>query len=179
YLDVFGMKPAVGRTFFAGEDEEGRDRVVVLSHGLWVRRFGADPSILNKPVTLDGGNSIVIGVMPPQFQYPAGAELWKPFGFPASAQSPFRSRELHFLRPVAKLKPGVVLAQAQAEVETIARRLQALYPKPKAIQGFFFFPCLERGFGTVRLPLLVLLGAVAGVFLLGCRNVPTLLRSLA
>src|SRR5437867_705687 len=69
YLDVFGMKPALGRTFFAGEDEEGRDRVVVLSHGLWVRRFGADRSILNKPVTLDGGNSIVIGVMPPQFRY--------------------------------------------------------------------------------------------------------------
>src|SRR5438105_3582646 len=115
------------RAFRAGEDQEGRDRVVVLSHGLWVRRFGGDPSIINKAVTLESQSFIVIGVMPSQFQYPSGAELWRPFGFPASAQSPFRSRELHFLRPVAKLKPGATLSQAQAEVETIARRLQGLY----------------------------------------------------
>jgi len=144
YLDVFGVKPALGRTFLAGEDQEGRDRVVVLSHGLWVRRFGGDPSIINKSVTLDSQNFVVIGVMPPQFQYPSGAELWKPFGFPASPESPFRSRELHFLRPLAKLKPGVVLAQAQAEVETIARRLQALYPKTNANQSLFLMPLLER-----------------------------------
>jgi len=179
YLDVFGMKPAMGRTFRAGEDEEGRDRVVILSHGLWVRRFGADPSVLNKPVTLDGGNSIVIGVMPPQFQYPPGAELWKPFGFPAVPQSPFRSRELHFLRPVARLKPGVALAQAQSEVETIARRLEALYPKTNANQSLFLLPLLERVVGNVRLTLLVLLGVVGCVLLIGCANVANLLLARA
>src|SRR5205807_4972704 len=124
-------------------------------------------------------NSIVIGVMPPQFQYPPGAELWKPFGFPASAQSPFRSREFHMLRAVAKLKPGVTLAQAQSEVENIARRLQALYPKTNANQSLFLMPLLERVVGNVRLTLLVLLGAVGCVLLIGCANVANLLLARA
>src|SRR5437762_203285 len=179
YLDVFGVKPALGRTFLAGEDQEGRDRVVVLSHGLWVRRFGGDPSIINKAVTLDSPSFIVIGVMPPQFQYPSGAELWRPFGFPASPQSAFRSREFHMLRPVAKLKPGVTLAQAQSEVENIARRLQALYPKTNANQSLFLMPLLERVVGNVRLTLLVLLGAVGCVLLIGCANVANLLLARA
>src|SRR5438094_895736 len=179
YLDVFGVKPGLGRTFLAGEVQEGRDRVLVLSHGLWVRRFGGDPSILNNSVTLDGQSFIVIGVMPPQFQYPSGAELWKPFGFPASPQSAFRSREFHMLRPVAKLEPGVTLAQAQAEVETIARRLQALYPKTNANQNLFLMPLLERVVDNVRLTLLVLLGAVGCVLLIGCANVANLLLARA
>src|SRR5262245_61741872 len=81
YLDVFGVKPALGRTFAADEDQPGRDRVVVLSHALWARRFGADPGILNRTIMLDGLQVTVIGVMPPQFQYPTGVEIWKPFGF--------------------------------------------------------------------------------------------------
>src|SRR6266496_2474971 len=175
YLDVFGVKPALGRTFLAGEDQEGRDRVVVLSHGLWVRRFGRDPSIINKAVTLDSQSFIVIGVMPSQFQYPSGAELWKPFGFPASPESPFRSREFHMLRPVARLKAGVTLAQAQSEVGTIAERLQALYPKTNANQNLFLMPLLERVVGNARLALLVLLGAVGCVLLIACANVANLL----
>src|SRR5262245_39252404 len=142
YLDVFGIKPLLGRTFaqaegVQGTGMEGTERIVVLSHSLWERRFGADPAIINQTITLDKRKVTVIGVMPPKFQYPTGVEIWLPFSFPASLESPFRSREFHFLRPVARLKPGVSRAQAQAEVETIARRLQGLYPRTNANQSLF------------------------------------------
>ncbi len=184
YLGVFGVKPALGRIFSAEEglegiNMEGGDRVVVLSHELWERRFGADPAILNQTITLDKRNLTVIGVMPRGFQYPSGVELWLPFRFPASPQGPFRSREFHFLRPVARLKPGVALAQAQAEVETIARRLQALYPKTNAKQSLFLMPLQERLVGNIRLTLLVLLGAVGCVLLIACANVANLLLARA
>jgi predicted permease len=179
YLDVFGVKPALGRTFLAEEGQEGQDGVVVLSHGLWVRRFGSDPSIINSPVTLDGRNCTVIGVMPSQFQYPPGAELWRPFGFPASAQSPFRSRQFHFLRPIARLKPGLTLARAQGEVETIARRLQELYPETNAKQSLFLTPLRERLVGNIRLTLFIFLGAVGCVLLIACTNVANLLLARA
>ena len=175
YLDLFGVKPALGRTFVTEEGLEGGERVVVLSHSLWSRRYGADPAIINQKITLDKRSFTVIGVMPPQFQYPTGVELWQPFSFPASTQSPFRSREFHFLRPVARLKPGVNRAQAQAEVETIARRLQSLYPKTNANQSLFLMPLQERLVGNVRLTLLTLLGAVGFVLLIACANVANLL----
>jgi putative ABC transport system permease protein len=179
YLDVFGVKPALGRTFVAEEDQPGRDRVAVLSHALWERRFGADTAILNQTITLDGQSVTVIGVMPPQFQYPPGVEIWKPFGFTASPQSPFRSREFHFLRPIARLKPGVAPAQAQAEVEAIALRLQALYPKTNAKQSLYLAPLQDRLVGNIKLTLLVLLGAVGCVLLIACANVANLLLTAA
>jgi len=184
YLDVFGVQPALGRTFAAeegleGVNMEGGDRVVVLSHALWERRFGADPAIINQTITLDKRNVTVIGVMPPQFQYPPGVELWLPFSFPASPQSAFRSREFHFLRPVARLKPGVSRAQAQAEVETIARRLQSLYPETNANQSLFLWPLQERLVGNIRLTLLTLFGAVGCVLLIACANVANLLLARA
>src|SRR5215813_13403668 len=177
YLDVFGVKPALGRTFVA---EEGQgESVVALSHALWKRRFGADPAIVNQTITLDKRKVTVIGVMPPQFQYPPGVELWLPFSFPASPQSAFRSREFHFLRPVARLKPGVSRAQAQAEVETIARRLQTLYPRTNANQSLFLWSLQERLVGNIRLTLLTLLGAVGCVLLIACSNVANLLLARA
>jgi putative ABC transport system permease protein len=179
YLDVFGVKPALGRTFVAEEGQEEGARVVVLSHALWTRRFGADPAVVNQTITLDKRQFTVVGVMPPQFQYPPGVEVWQPFSFPASPQGPFRSRELHFLRPVAKLKPGVSRAQAQAEVEGIARRLQTLYPKTNANRSLFLMPLQERVVGNIRLTLLVLLGAVGFVLLIACANVANLLLARA
>jgi len=179
YLDVFGVKPALGRSFSADEGGEGNDRVVVLSHALWERRFGADPGILNQTITLDKRRVTVIGVMPPQFQYPPGVELWQPFGFPAATNNAYRSRELHFLRPIARLKPGVSRAQAQAEVEAIARRLQALHPKTNTNQSLYLMPLQERVVGNMRITLLVLLGAVGCVLLIACANVANLLLARA
>jgi putative ABC transport system permease protein len=179
YLDVFGIAPALGRTFSTEEDQPGRDRVVALSHALWERRFGGDPAILNKTIMLDGLTVTVIGVMPPRFQYPAGVEIWKPFGFPSAPGSPFRSREFHMLRPVARLKPGVTVAQAQADVGAIAARLQKLYPKTNAKQSLFLTPLQERVVGNVRLTLFALLGAVGCVLLIACANVANLLLARA
>jgi putative ABC transport system permease protein len=185
YLDVFGVKPALGRTFVEEEASPGREQVVVLSHSLWVRRFGADPAIVSKSFTLDGRAVTVIGVMPKQFQFPAGVEIWKPFGFGSSSlgssgsSSPFRSRELHFLRPIAKLRPDVTIEQAQSEVETIARRLEALYPKTNTNQSLYLMPMQERIVGNIRLTLLVLLGAVGFVMLIACVNVANLLLARA
>jgi putative ABC transport system permease protein len=185
YLDVFGVKPILGRTFVAEEALPGREQVVVLSHRLWIRRFGADPSIVNKTFTLEGRDVTVIGVMPNQFQFPAGVEIWKPFGFgssslgPSAPPNPFRSRELHFLRPIAKLKPDVTIEQAQAEVETIARRLEALYPKTNTNQSLYLMPMQERIVGNIRMTLLVLLGAVGLVLLIACVNVANLLLARA
>src|SRR5262249_32263830 len=129
YMAGVGVKPALGRTFDAeegleGNNMEGGDRVVVLSHRLWQRRFGGDLAIINQTIMLDNRNVTVIGVMSPQFQYPPGVEIWLPFRFPASPQAAFRSREVRLLRPVARLKPGVTRAEAKAEAETNARRLR-------------------------------------------------------
>jgi putative ABC transport system permease protein len=179
YLDVFGVKPILGRTFAAEEVERG-ELVAVLSHALWERRFGADPAIINQTITLDNRKFTVVGVMPPQFQYPPSVEIWQPFSFAASMQSAaWRSRELHFLRPVARLKPGVSRAQAQAEVEAVARRLQSLYPKTNTNRSLYLMPLQERLVGNIRLTLLTLLGAVGCVLLIACANVANLLLARA
>ena len=179
YLDVFGVKPALGRSFTREEGQEANGGVVVLSYGLWQRRFGADPSIVNQTITVDKRKFTVIGVMPPQFQYPPGVELWQPFGFPDSPQNAYRSRELHFLRPVARLKSGVSLTQAQAEIDSLAHQLQTLYPKTNANQSLFLTPLQERVVGNIRLTLVVLLATVGCVLLIACANVANLLLARA
>ncbi|HEV8483088.1 MAG TPA: ABC transporter permease, partial [Blastocatellia bacterium] len=175
YLDVFGLKPELGRTFIAEEEQAGRGSVVVLSRSLWQRRFGADPSIIDRTITLDGTSLTVIGVMPPEFQYPLGAELWKPMSFDGPPQSPMKSREFHFLRPVGLLKSGMTIEQAQAEVETIARALESQYPKTNTNLSLYLMPLQERIVGKVKLTLVVLLGAVGFVLLIACANVANLL----
>lgn len=179
YLDVFGVPPLLGRTFVAGEEQEGHDGVVVLSHALWQRRFGADPAILNQPITLDGRKLTVIGVMPPQFQYPAKVEAWKPFSFTEAPNSPMRSRQFHMLRPVGKLKSGVSLAQAQADVDAVAHRLEAQYPQTNTNWSLWLTPLQEQLVGNIRQTLLVLFGAVVCVLLIACANVAHLLLARA
>lgn len=179
YLEVFGITPALGRTFSREEDLPGRDRVVVLSHALWQRRFGGDPEIVNRSMTIDGLPCNVIGVMPAGFAYPTRAELWKPFGFSGPPQGPFRSRELHFLRPVAKLKEGVSLAQAQAEVESVAREIEATFPRTNTNRSLFLFSLHERIVGNIEPTLLVLLGGVGCILLIATGNVASLLLARA
>jgi putative ABC transport system permease protein len=170
YLDVFGVKPILGRGFVADEEPTS----VVLSYALWTRRFGSDPSIINRKLTIDGRNCTVIGVMPSGFQYPAKAEIWNTFSFPSNLNSPFRSREFHFMRPIARLKSDVTLDQAQAEVATIARRLESLYPKTNTNQSLFLTPLQNRLVGDFRTSLLTLLGAVICVLLIASANVANL-----
>src|SRR5262249_24698191 len=175
YLDVFGVKPEMGQTFAVEEEQERRGRVAVLSHWLWVRRFGGGPSIINQTITLDGNSHTIIGVMPPQFHYPADVEVWTPFSLDGPPESPMRSRELHFLRPIARLKAGATISQAQSETEAIAGRLEAQYPKTNKDFGLHLVPLRDRIVGDIRLTLLVLLGAVGCVLLIACVNVASLL----
>ena len=179
YLDVFGVNAEMGRTFLSDEDQPGRDLIAVISHGLWERRFGADPGIVEQKITVDGRDLTVIGVMPLEFQYPPGVEIWKPFGFSGPPESPFRSRRFHFLRPVAKLKPGVSIERAQADIAPVSRRLEELYPKTNTNQSLFLMPLQEKLIGDVKLPLLVLFGAVGCVLLIACANVANLLLARA
>src|SRR4030095_1861397 len=124
FLDVLGVKPVLGRGFAADENQPGKDSVAILTHGLWQRRFGSDPGIVNKTITLSGVNCTVIGVMPEGFNYPAGVEVLAPLAItPESA----RSRQSHSYYVVGRLKQGVSLDQAQADLSTIASRLEKEY----------------------------------------------------
>ena len=117
YFDIFGAKPALGRTFLPGDDEPGRDRVVLLSHAVWENLFGSDPAILGRNILLNGEPHTVIGVLEKGGPFDrAAAQIWKPLAFEPSIMS----RDFRWLGASAKLKPGVTLENARAEMDVIA-----------------------------------------------------------
>ena len=125
YFDIFGAKPALGRTFLPGEDQPGKDRVVLLSHVLWESRFGSDPAMLGRDILLDGEAHTVIGVLQKDGPFDrAAAQIWKPLAFQPSNMT----RDFRWLGASAKLKPGVTLAIARAEMDVIGRRIANAYP---------------------------------------------------
>ncbi len=177
FFPLLGVEPQLGRVFLPEEDRPGANNVVLLSHGLWQRRFGSDPNVIGKPVTLNGGTGTVVGVMPPQFQHPGEkAELWVPIGFTPEQEA---SRGRHYLKVLARMKPGVTLGQAQAEMNTIAARLQQQYPDQNKDLGATVNSLHEYVAGDIRPALLVLLGAVGFVLLVACANVANLLLARA
>ena len=181
---LLGVAPSVGRSFAPQEDKPNESgRVVVLSQALFERRFNSDPNIINQPITLDGTKYTVIGVMPRSFQFPIQndpVELWTTVAGDAAGASPMTAqRGAHFLNLVARLKPGVTQDQAQADVNTIATRLQQQYPDTNSRKGILVETALHALVGDVRFPLLMLLGAVACVLLIACANVANLLLARA
>ena len=172
FFETLGIMPlAGGRTFLAEEEQDGRNAVAVLSHGLWQRRYGADPKIVGKTVALNGRAVTVVGVMPQGFEYPREAQLWSPIPF----KSPETSlRRAHFLRGVGRLKPGVTLSQAQADVNAVARRLEQQYPESNTNFSMGLTPLTEWTVGEMRPTLLILLAAVGFVLLIACANVANL-----
>jgi putative ABC transport system permease protein len=173
YFQAFGVNAALGRTFSVDNEQSGADQVAVLSDGLWKRRFGADPSIVNKTIALDGKSYQVLGVMPPSFRFPQSAERWVPVNFGASPD--MKIRKAHFLRPVGRLREGVSLAQAQSEMDGIALSLAEQYPDSNTGWSLGLVSLRDQINGGVRPTLLVLLGVVAFVLLIACANVANLL----
>lgn len=180
---MLGVKPLIGRVFTPEEDRVGDPAdVVVLGHTLWQRRFNADPNIVGQQITLDGRKLSVSGVMPPGFKFPvqvSTAEFWRPLAASPYAGSDLTNRGFRFLEVVAGLKPGVRVRQAQAELDTIARRLEAQYPDMNARRRVRPVPLQEAVVGDTRPALLVLLGAVALVLVVACANVANLLLARA
>src|SRR5437588_7053612 len=148
YFQAMGVKPALGRTFLRENESPGRDQVAVLSYGLWRKRFGGDPAIVNKTVTLDGKAFEVIGVMPRDFSFPQTAELWVPINFDFSPE--MKQRKAHFLRPIGKLKTGVTIAQAQADTDAIASRLEEQYPDTNTGWSLRLVPLREQIVGNIK-----------------------------
>jgi predicted permease len=173
------VNPAVGRIYTNDEDKPGGSPVVVLSYGLWQRRFGGLSSILNQPITLNGKSYTVIGVMPQTFQYPSRVEMWVPVG-QLSGEPGWQQRGNHpGLYGVGRLKPGVSFAQAKAEMDNIGANLEKQYNDSNAGNGVGTRPLLEVFVGDIRWTLWVLFGAVAAVLLIACANIANLLLARA
>jgi predicted permease len=174
---LLGVAPAMGRVFTAEEDRAEAQSVIVLSHGLWQRRFGGDPGIVGQTLTLNSRPYTVVGVMPASFRFPGREqEFWLPMAFePGEAAG----RGDHYLSVVARLKPGVTKQQAQAEMDAIAARLQQQYPRTNTGQGVALVPLHEEFASTIRQPLLILLSVAGFVLLIACANVMNLLLARA
>jgi putative ABC transport system permease protein len=174
FFSVLGVQPAFGRTFAADEEWQGKDDVVVISAGLWRRRFGGDPAIVGRPVSLDGRARTVIGVLPAGFRFNnAPIDVWIPMGW--TQQSVATTRRPHYLRAVARLKPGVSVEQAQADMHRIARSLEERYPSTNTHMDVGVGPLQEWMVGPSRRALHLFLGAVAFVLLVACANVANLM----
>src|SRR5262245_1873243 len=166
------VEPALGRNFTAEEDAAAPSRVVLLGHGLWVERFGSNPSIVGQTIRLDDEPYTVAGVMPAGFRFPdADDQLWLPLNLTAQE---LQNHGSHFLRVVGRLKPGVTAAQAQADIETICARLTKEYPNSNTGVGASVVSLPEYVVGNVRRPLLVILGVVGLLLLMVCANIGNL-----
>jgi putative ABC transport system permease protein len=167
-------QPVVGRTFTSDEDNQP---LVILSYDLWKRRFGGDASVLGQAIDLSGKAHTIIGVMPRDFQFPDSQfKLWVTIGSTLSqASEQAANRQLRIFRMLAHLKPGMNLPQAQAEIDTIAARLEQQYPATNANVRMRLTPIYERLVGDVRPALMILLGAVGFVLLIACANVANLM----
>ncbi len=179
-LPTLGVQPALGRNFLPEEDSPSANPTVLLSWGLWKRRFGGNPSIVNQSILLDGKSYTVIGVMPAWFSYPdAAIQLWTPTFYKKSARE-MESLDLHEFRVIGRLKPGVTLTQAVAELSLITWRLHEQHRNlifvSKAANGRSLLDSLV---GNVKMQLYALLAATGCVLLIACLNVSNLLVARA
>ncbi len=175
-LGLLGVKPILGRDFRPEEDRDGSDLVVLLGHALWTRRFGADPAIVGRAVSINGRKRTVLGILPPEFSFPNRSEIWTPMAF---EKQELTGRGAHYLNVIARIRPDATLAGARAEMQGIAERLKTQYKDTNAGWTAVVFPLGEKVVGKLRAELWVLLGAVSFVLLIACANVANLLLARA
>jgi putative ABC transport system permease protein len=176
FFQLMGIAPAQGRGFTVEEEQPGKDKIVVLSHELWQRRFGGEASILNKTIYLGGEANLVVGIMPPGFSFPTKAEIWAPL---APTEGQRAARGSFWLPVVGRLKPGVSREQAQADMDVIGAQLERQYPNINAGYGVNVVTLHEQVVGNIKPALMVLLVAVGFVLLIACANVANLLLARA
>jgi predicted permease len=170
---VLGVHPALGRGFTAEEEKPGSDKVVILSHGLWRETFGGDPSLVGRDIILSGEKYTVVGVMPQEFHYlQPYVRLWVPL---AQSNEDWANRGGHYLTVVGRLKRGVSVEQADADLKAVTARISRDNPAEAADLSAYVLPLREQVSGQVRRPLLILVVAVAFVLLIACANVAGLL----
>jgi putative ABC transport system permease protein len=182
---LFGVNPILGRGLLPSDEKPGSAPVVVLSNGLWQRRYGADQKIIGSEIKLGGQPHTVVGVMPPNFSPDDFGELWvpTPWGVPSTSlrpdEDPRQNRGSNYLDVYARLKPGVTLDQARSEMNAIALRLEKQYPNDNMDTGVALVPLHEEMVSGIRPMLLVLSTAVGSLLLIGCANVANLLLARA
>jgi putative ABC transport system permease protein len=178
FFDVLGVRPAVGRGFTWDETWSDAADVVVLSHAVWVSRFGADPNVIGSTIPLRGAATPheIIGVMPEGFAFPTDdTQLWLTYGWDPSARNETFFRRGHYVRAVARLEPGVSVAEADAQLQSVVRRLQVDHPETNRVMGAGLMPMRDFLIRGVKTPLAVLLGAVGILLVLACANVANLM----
>jgi putative ABC transport system permease protein len=175
YFKVMKVEPVLGRAFLPEEDKPGGPRVVILSYGFWQQRFGADPNIVGKTLTLDGYNFTIIGVMPREAQLSSNRQFWRPLGADYYATN----RGNQFLNVIGRLKPGVSWPQVQTEMDSLVERFAKEDPWLGSGWCLVVRPIAEEVVGPIRPSLLLLLGAVGFVLLIACANVASLLLARA
>src|SRR3954466_1761407 len=175
-FSLLGIQPMIGRELKAADDEEKAPKVMLISERLWKKTFGGDPNVIGRDIRLDGTPRTVVGVMPPGFRFPSQSDVWVPM---ASFFKMNNDRTWRADQAIGRLKTGVTLQTAQAEMSLIAERLARQYPDTNKEIGAALVPLRDHAAGNVRFSLLLLLAACGGVLVIACANVGQLLLARA
>ena len=171
FYETLGVRPIVGRSFLAEEQQEGRNRVVILGYELWQKWYGKDPRAVGSKLRFEGNEHVVVGVMPPGFAFPADVKIWHPAAFPET----IAPRNFGFISAIGRLEPGIGIKAAQQSFSLLAKRLEAQYPDTNTQRGILLVDLQQQLAGNIKPALVVLWGAVGFILLLACANVTNLL----
>jgi len=177
FFALLGVQPILGRTWLPGEDQSGKDQVAILSYGLWREHFAGDPGVVGRVIALNSKKYTIVGVMPASFRYPFQTQMWIPLDM--DFKSWMARRGNHWANAIGRLKPGVSLETAGADLKLLSARLEKTYPDSNDKVGSAAVPLHDDLVGDSRASLLMMLSAVGLVLLIACANVANLLLSRA